>query len=265
MSARAFDLQGFRALVTGAGRGIGAAIVTRFAEAGAEVVAANRTFAHVEDLATNLCARGLAVRAVRFDDLSRSGLGALVDAAAQGELDILVHNAGGCPWSSIETLDEDQLEATLALNLNACFWLAQAALPHMRKRGAGRILITSSVTGPRTAMIGAAHYAAAKAGVNGFIRNAALEFARDAITVNGVEPGFIAKPGRGSLGRGDVMSEIAQDVPLGRMGEADDIAFAMLYLASREAKYVTGQTIVVDGGALLPETGWAMDKARALR
>jgi len=267
MTGRAhFNLSGQRALVTGGGRGIGAAIVTRFAEAGAEVIAANRTLAHAEALAATLGARGLKVEPVAFDNLSRPGLKALIDgAAADGGLDILVHNAGGCPWSSIEALDEGKLETTLGLNLSACFWLTQAAIPHMRARGGGRILITSSVTGSRSAMIGAAHYAAAKAGVNGFIRNAALELARDAITVNGVEPGFISKPGRGALGSNEAMVKIAADVPLGRMGEADDIAFAMLYLASCEAKYVTGQTIVVDGGALLPETGWAMDQARAVQ
>lgn len=265
MSGRAFDLRGRRALVTGAGRGIGAAIATRLAEAGAEVVAANRTYAHVEELAGDLTAQGLSVRPAHFDDLSRKGLAALVDGAANGGLDILVHNAGGCPWSSLEALDEEKLDETLALNLSACFWLTQAAIPHLRKRGGGRVLITSSVTGPRAAMVGATHYAAAKAGVNGFIRNAALELARDAITVNGVEPGFIAKPGRGALGSDDAMAKIAEDVPLGHMGEADDIAFAMLFLASSEAKYITGQTIVVDGGAGLPETGWAMDRARAAR
>jgi 3-oxoacyl-[acyl-carrier protein] reductase len=261
-----FDLSGKRALVTGAGRGIGAAIVTRLAEAGAEVIAANRTRSHAEELSTALGERGLKVAAAPFDDLSRQGLKSLVDGVARnGSLDILVHNAGGCPWSSLEELDEVKLEMALGLNLTACFWLTQAAIPHLRARGGGRILITSSVTGPRAAMVGASHYAAAKAGVNGFIRNAALELARDAITVNGVEPGFIAKPGRGALGGEEAMEKIADDIPLGHMGEADDIAFAMLYLASREAKYVTGQTIVVDGGAVLPETGWAMDRARAQR
>jgi 3-oxoacyl-[acyl-carrier protein] reductase len=261
-----FDLSGKRALVTGAGRGIGAAIVTRLAEAGAEVIAANRTVSHAEELAAALGARGLKVAAMTFDDLSRQGLKSLVDGvASNGSLDILIHNAGGCSWSSLEELDEAKLEGALGLNLTACFWLTQAAIPHLRARGGGRILITSSVTGPRAAMVGASHYAAAKAGVNGFIRNAALELARDAITVNGVEPGFIAKPGRGALGGAEAMAKIAEDVPLGHMGEADDVAFAMLYLASREAKYVTGQTIVVDGGALLPETGWAMDRARAIR
>jgi 3-oxoacyl-[acyl-carrier protein] reductase len=261
-----FDLSDHRALVTGAGRGIGAAIVTRLSEAGAEVVAANRTLVHAENLVTELRARGLKAESAAFDDLSRKGLVALVDrAAANGGLDILIHNAGTCPWASIEALDEAKLETTLLLNLNACFWLAQAAIPHMRTRGGGRILITSSVTGPRSAMVGASHYAAAKAGVNGFIRNAALELARYSITVNGVEPGFIAKPGHGLLGSEEAMARIAEEVPLGCMGEADDIAFAMLYLASREAKYVTGQTIIVDGGALLPETGWAMDSVRIAR
>lgn len=267
MSERAhFDLSGQRALVTGAGQGIGAAIVTRLAEAGADITAANRTLKHAEELAATLAARGLKVRPASFDDLSRGGLRALVDGvAALGGLDILVHNAGGCPWSTLEALDEAKLEAAFALNLTACFWLTQASIPHMRARGGGRILVTSSVTGPRSAMVGASHYAAAKAGVNGFIRNAALELARDAITVNGVEPGFIAKPGRGTLGGDQTMAKIAEDVPLGRMGDPDDIAFAMLYLASREAKYVTGQTIVVDGGAMLPESGWAMDRARMAR
>jgi 3-oxoacyl-[acyl-carrier protein] reductase len=257
-----FDLSGQRALVTGGGQGIGGAIVTRLAEAGAEVIAANRTLAHAQDLATTLAARGLKVAPAAFEDLSRKGLKELVDGVAADGLDILVHNAGGCPWSNLEALDEDALDAAFALNLTACFWLAQAAIPHMRLRGGGRILVTSSVTGPRAAMVGASHYAAAKAGVNGFIRNAALELARDAITVNGVEPGFIAKPGRGTLGGDETMTKIAEDVPLARLGDPDDVAFAMLYLASREAKYVTGQTIVVDGGALLPETGWAMDRAR---
>src|SRR5665213_953742 len=149
-----FDLSGKRALVTGAGRGIGAAIVTRLAEAGAEVIAANLTVSHAEELAASLGARGLKVAAVTFDDLSRQGLKSLVDGvASNGGLDILVHNAGGCPWSSLEELDEAKLEGALGLNLTACFWLTQAAIPHLRARGGGRIRITSSVTGPRAAMV----------------------------------------------------------------------------------------------------------------
>lgn len=261
----AFSLQGKTALVTGGGRGIGAAIVTRFAQAGARVVAANRTLDRAVSLASDLAKRGYAVRAAAFSDLSREGLVRLVDEAAKsGGLDILVHNAGGCPWAALQDLTADTLRATLDLNLSACFWLAQAAIPHMRARGGGRILVTSSVTGPRAAMAKAAHYAAAKAGVNGFIRAAALELARFRITVNGVEPGFIAKPGRGALGTPEAIARIGRHIPLGAMGEADDVAFAMLFLAADEARYVTGRTIVVDGGALLPETGYALEAARAM-
>lgn len=256
-----FNLTGRVALVTGGGRGIGAAIVTRFAQAGATVAIANRTLDVAEALARELGSDGLTVHCVPFNNLDRSGLRAIVDEAAarHGRLDIVVHNAGGCPWSSLEDLDEAMLEGTLALNLNASFWLAQAAIPHMRAIGFGRILVTSSVSA-RVAMGGGAHYSAAKAGVNAFIRGAAFELARDGITVNGVEAGFVEKSGRGTMSAPENKAKLERFIPVGRMGSADDIACAMLYLASAEAKYVTGQTIVVDGGSTLPETGFAVER-----
>lgn len=261
MTARPFDLTGKVALVTGGGRGIGAAIVTRFAEAGATVIAANRTRDVAESLAASLSAHALNVSTAPFEKLDRDGLRSLVDETAgrHGRLDIVVHNAGGCPWASIEELDEDKLEDVLALNLNAAIWLSQAAIPHMRRNRSGRILMTSSVSA-RVAMGGGAHYSAAKAGVNAFIRGAAFELARDGITVNGVEAGFIVKPGRGTMSSPETMQRIGRYVPVGSMGEADDVAYAMLYLASPEAKYITGQTIIVDGGATLPETGFAVER-----
>ncbi|CDP49959.1 3-oxoacyl-[acyl-carrier protein] reductase [Devosia sp. DBB001] len=251
----AFDLTGKVALVTGGGRGIGAAIVTRLAEAGAKVVAANRTLEHPEALAATVPN----VSAALLPGTDRASLRALVDGVAErhGRLDILVHNAGGCPWADIEDLTEDQLEAALDINLKASIWLAQAAIAHMKRNNWGRILITSSVSA-RVAMGGGAHYSAAKAGVNAFIRGAALELARTGITVNGVEPGFIAKPGRGKMGTPEMMATLGAEIPMGRMGEADDVAYAMLYLASEESRYMTGQTIVVDGGSTLPETGYAV-------
>lgn len=251
----AFDLTGKVALVTGGGRGIGAAIVTRLAEAGATVVAANRTLEHAEALAATVPN----VSAAQFPGTDRVSLRALVDGVAErhGRLDILVHNAGGCPWADLEDLTEDQLEAALDINLKASIWLAQAAIAHMKRNNWGRILVTSSVSA-RVAMGGGAHYSAAKAGVNAFIRGAALELARTGITVNGVEPGFIAKPGRGKMGTLEMMATLGAEIPIGRMGEPDDIAYAMLYLASEESRYMTGQTIVVDGGSTLPETGYAV-------
>ncbi|MGJ7037521.1 3-oxoacyl-[acyl-carrier protein] reductase [Shinella sp. BE166] len=258
---RPFDLSGRVALVTGGGRGIGAAIVTRLAEAGAKVVIANRTVEAGQALAADLLACGLAASAVPLGDLGRSGVARLITETAEeaGRLDIVVHNAGGCPWANIADLDEDKLEEALSLNLKACFWLAQAAAPVMRANGFGRILVTSSVSA-RMAMAGGAHYSAAKAGVNAFIRGAAFELARDGITVNGVEPGFIEKPGRGTMSQPETMKKASCFIPMGRYGEADDIACAMLYLASEQAKYTTGQTIVVDGGSSLPETGFAVER-----
>lgn len=259
--ARPFDLSGRVALITGGGRGIGAAIATRFAEAGAKVVIANRTLAPARALERKLTERGLEAHVVEMPAIDRSALSRIVNRAASefGRLEIVVHNAGGCPWAALDALDEEKLETTLALNLNACFWLTQAAVPHMRIAGYGRILVTSSVSS-RVAMAGGVHYSAAKAGVNAFIKGAGFELARDGITVNGIEPGFIAKPGRGTLNTPEMIERIGHHIPIGHMGEADDVAYAMLYLASPQAKYTTGQTIIVDGGSTLPETGFAVEQ-----
>lgn len=257
-----FSLHDRVALVTGAGGGIGAAIALRLANAGASVMLANRTVAAAETHAGALRAAGHPAQATIFE-ASAVGAAAAVRAtvAAFGALDIIVHNAGGCPWASLEELDEATLRSTMDLNLFSCFWLAQAGLPHLRARGGGRILVTSSVTGPRSAMLDCTHYAAAKAGVNGFIRAAALELAPHRITVNGVEPGVVGKD-HGRLSQPAMRAKIEHYIPLGRLGEPDDIAAAMLYLASDEARWVTGQTLVVDGGASLPESGFVMDEAR---
>lgn len=256
----AFDFAGRVALVTGGGRGIGAAIATRLAEAGARVAICNRTPEPAEELAGRLAAQGLSVRAIGWPGTGRNHIREMVDtlAADEGRLDIAVHNAGGCLWASIDDLDEEGFDEALDINLRVFVWLVQACTPHMRANRFGRLLVTSSVSA-RVAMGGGAHYSAAKAGVNAFLRGAAFELARDGITVNGVEPGFIAKPGRGTLSTAEKQAAIGRHIPMGHMGEADDVAFAMLYLASAEAKYVTGQTIVVDGGSTLPETGYAVE------
>lgn len=256
----AFALHGRVALITGAARGIGAAIAARLAQAGASVMLANRTLATAESEAARLRALGLNAHACGFaPDQAGAQQAVAATVAAFGALDVLVHNAGGCIWRSLDELDAPLLESTLQLNLGACFWLTQAALPQLKQRGHGRVLITSSVTGTRSAMLNCAHYAAAKAGVNGFIRAAALELAMHGITVNGVEPGMIAKD-RGRMSEPATRAKIERYIPLGSMGEPNDIASAMHYLASAEAKWVTGQTLVVDGGACLPETGFAMEE-----
>jgi 3-oxoacyl-[acyl-carrier protein] reductase len=251
-----FSLHGRVALVTGGGRGIGAAIVRAFAEGGARVLIANRTAQAGEDVAAALRDRGLTVQAIGCDIGQHAEAQRAIGETLRhfGALDIVVHNAAINPWARLEAITDAELATTLAVNLQACFWLAQAALPHWRARGGGRLLVTSSVTGPRVAMPGSAAYAASKAGVNGFIRAAALELAPERITVNGVEPGYIAKQGGSLLSNPGRAARIARHIPAGELGRPEDIAHAMRYLASDAARYVTGQTIVVDGGSTLPES-----------
>lgn len=242
-------------LVTGGAQGIGKAIVEAFALRGARVMIADLRRAQAQALADDLTAQACLVEAIDVD---------LADAAAVlegvegiertwGRLDILVHNAGYFPLTPFAQITPAILERTLAVNLSALFWLTQAALPMFQRQGGGCVLVTSSVTGPRVAYPGLSHYAASKAGVNGFIRNAALELAVYKVRVNGVEPGMIVTPAMDNLGDSQLNADIASRVPLGRLGTAQDIAGAMVFLASDMAAYITGQTLVVDGGSTLPE------------
>jgi 3-oxoacyl-[acyl-carrier protein] reductase len=254
-----FRLDGRVALVTGGGRGIGAAIAQALARAGARVLIANRTGAAGEAIAAGIRAEGLQADAMACDIGRRVEADAAVAQAVArfGALDIVVHNAAINPWALLAEVSDEALEQTLAVNLKACFWLTQAALPHLKEaaqRGGGRVLVTSSVTGPRVVMPGSAPYAASKAGVNGFIRSAALELAAHGITVNGVEPGYIAKQGGSLLSDPERAARIASFIPAGTLGQPEDIAHAMRFLASPAARYITGQTIVVDGGSTLPES-----------
>ena len=251
------DFGGRVVLVTGAAQGIGAAIARRFAESDAFVAVADPNREASAAQAEALVSAGGDARAYQVDAASRDELDALVAAVERdgGRLDVVVHNAAYFPLTPFEQIDAPTLDRTLSVNLSALFWLAQAALPAFERAGAGRLLVTSSVTGPRVAYPGLAHYAASKAGVNGFIRAAALELARRNVTVNGVEPGMIRTPAAGNLGDASVAAQIARDIPLARMGEPEDIANAMLFIAAADTEYITKQTIVVDGGATLPESG----------
>ncbi|MCC6076288.1 SDR family oxidoreductase [Pseudomonas sp. GCM10022188] len=247
-----YDYRGRQVLVTGGAQGIGRAIVEGFAASGARVLIADLDGARAQALAAELTGQGRAVQAQAVDLADRTAIFALFEDLQQ--LDVLVHNAGYFPLTPLERIDAAVLERTLAVNLAALFWLTQGALPLFAAAGGGSVLVTSSVTGPRVAYPGLTHYAAAKAGVNGFIRNAALELARRGVRVNGVEPGMIGTPAMANLGDAAHAARIAAAVPLGRLGLPEEIAAAMLFLASEAASYITGQTLVVDGGATLPET-----------
>jgi 3-oxoacyl-[acyl-carrier protein] reductase len=240
------------ALVIGAARGIGEGIARRFVMEGAAVLVADTEVEAGEAAASSLgpTARFVATDVSREEDVERAVAKAI---EAFGRLDILVQNAGIYPWSLIETTSVEEWDRVLAVNLRGTFLAARAALPAMRSQGYGRMVFTSSITGPRVTMPGHGHYSASKAGINGFIRAAALEFSPYGITVNGVEPGNVLTEAIREHRSAAYIRSMEEAVPLGRLGTPDDVATAVLFLASEEAGYITGTTIVVDGGQTLPE------------
>jgi 3-oxoacyl-[acyl-carrier protein] reductase len=243
------------AIVIGAARGIGAGIAERFLEEGARVVIADADAA-ARDTAARLAAIG-PMLAVKIDISEKAGAETAVGAALErfGRVDILVQNAGIYPWTLIEDISPEEWDRVLAVNLRGTFLAAQACLKPMKAQRYGRMVFTSSITGPRVSSPGHGHYSASKAGINGFIRAAAIEFAGHGITVNGVEPGNILTEGMKAHRSAEFIRSMEASVPLGRLGTPRDVANAVLYLASDEAEYVTGTTIVVDGGQTLPEGG----------
>jgi 3-oxoacyl-[acyl-carrier protein] reductase len=246
-------LDGRVAAVIGAARGIGAAIASRFVAEGARL-----TIGDSEAFGAETAARLGGPDRVRFvpTDISRfADARNLVEetVAAFGRLDIIVQNAGIYPWTLIENTDPEEWDRVLAVNLRGCFFAARAALPVMRAARYGRMVFTSSVTGPRVTSPGHGHYSASKAGINGFIRAAAIEFAGDGITVNGVEPGNILTEGVKLHRSPAFIQSMADMIPIGRLGRPEDVAAAVLFLASEEAEFITGTTILVDGGQMLPE------------
>ncbi len=250
------------AIITGAGQGIGEGIATIFAGEGAKVVVATRTEKNGRETVEQIEHAGgqavLCVVDVGEVDSAREIVALAL--AEYGRVDVMVHNAASFLMGAIENFSEADMETAFSVNLKACFRLSAACIPHFRQQGGGRLLFTSSVTGPRVAMPGLAYYAASKGGVNAFIRTAALELARDHITVNGVEPGYIRTTAMELLTDEAGIREMESFIPTGHLGEPKDIACTMLFLASEEARYITGQTIIVDGGSTLPESPKFMDE-----
>jgi 3-oxoacyl-[acyl-carrier protein] reductase len=242
------------AIVIGAARGIGAAIAERLIEEGARVTIADTLADDGEATAKRLGGRGEAMF-VPVDVAGKQSVDALVQGtlARCGRVDILVQNAGIYPYTMLPDIPVEEWDAVLGVNLRGCFLAIQACVAPMRAQRYGGIVLTSSITGPRVSSPGHGHYSASKAGINGLIRAAAIELAPDGITVNGVEPGNILTEGMQAGRSPEFIRAMEHSVPLGRLGTPRDVAHAVLFLASDEAAYVTGTTIIVDGGQILPE------------
>jgi 3-oxoacyl-[acyl-carrier protein] reductase len=240
-----FELSGRKALVTGATGGIGGAIARALHDAGAAVAVSGTRAGALEDLKGEL---GENVHALPCDLSDPAAVDALAGRAeeALGGLDILVNNAGITRDNLFMRMKDEEWEAVIAVNLTAAFRLSRAAVKGMMRQRHGRIISITSIVGV-TGNPGQGNYAAAKAGMIGMSKSLAQEVAARGVTVNCVAPGFIETAMTDALN--DKQREtILTRVPAGQLGKADDVAAAVVYLASDEAGYVTGQTLHVNGG-----------------
>jgi 3-oxoacyl-[acyl-carrier protein] reductase len=254
-------LDGRIAVLTGAAVGIGKGIAARLVAEGAQLFIGDR-----DAEAGVATARSLGLEADRFlavDVSVERDVMALAATAMErfGRIDIMVQNAGIYPHALISDMTVELWDQILAVNLRSAFLATKATAPAMKAQGGGRMIFTSSITGPRVVSHGLAAYAATKAGINGFIKVAALELAASGITVNAVEPGNIRTEGLEAGRSAQFIKSMEHSIPLGRLGTPADIAGAVAFLASDDAAYITGTTIVVDGGQTLPESRDFQDPA----
>ncbi|HEY3774097.1 MAG TPA: SDR family oxidoreductase [Solirubrobacteraceae bacterium] len=247
-------LSGRVVLVTGGTRGIGLGIARVFAGAGARVVITGRDATTGAAAADALAAITPDVLFVRADAGEPADAERMVAETVErfGGLNVLCANAGLFPQARVEEMTAEAIASIFAVNVTGTMLAARAAVPALAGGGQGRIVVTASITGPHTGVPGWSHYGATKAAQLGFVRAAAVELAPQGITVNAVLPG--------NIDTGDEQTpldarRIAASIPSKRLGTVEDIGHAALFLASAEAGYITGQTIVVDGGQILTE--WA--------
>lgn len=240
-------LTGKTAVVTGAKQGIGRGIALALAQEGAKVIVADLNLEEGQVVVDEIISAGGQAAAVKCDVSNREEVNTMIAKAKEefGSLDILVNNAGIFPFIALEKMSESDWDKVMDINMKGIFFTCQEALKVMPE--GGRIINISSIAS-LVGFSGLTHYCASKGALNAFARALALEAAPRKITVNNVAPGAIDTPGATGAQDEEAKKQTTAIIPLSRYGTADDIAQAVVYLASEGASYVTGQTIVVDGG-----------------
>jgi 3-oxoacyl-[acyl-carrier protein] reductase len=248
------SLEGRVAIVTGGAGGVGAGIVTVLARQGAKTAVADLDLSAAERLAEALRAEGLEACGIPVDLVDRCAADEMAETIVErwGRIDVLAANAGIYPRATVEEMGDDVLDRMMDLNLKGAVHSIQACLPAMRHRRYGRVVLTSSITGPHVGAPGYGGYGASKAAMLGLMRSLALEVAAEGITVNAILPGNVRSDGFEAL-EATYRAQILRSIPLSRLAEPEELGWAVRYLASEEAGYVTGQTLILDGGQTLPE------------
>ncbi|MFG1296249.1 MULTISPECIES: 3-oxoacyl-ACP reductase FabG [Xanthobacter] len=251
-------LAGRTVIVTGGSKGIGKGIAKRFGAADLNVLVVSRSLKEAEATAAEI---GPNASGFAADVSDPEECKAFAQAALEryGRIDVLCANAGIFPAAKLDVMTAADFDHVMNVNLKGTFLSVAAVMPAMKAAKWGRIVVTSSITGPITGYPGWAHYGASKAGQLGFVRTACIELAPWGITVNAVMPGNIKTEGLDGLGA-DYLAKMEGSIPLKRLGSVDDIANAALFFASEEAAFITGQTLVIDGGQVLPESLMALEE-----
>jgi len=253
-------IKGRTAIVTGGTKGIGKGIARVMAKAGANVLITGRNEDDAKATVAELNGLGGSAGYFLGDVSSQESCARMAADAVNtyGGIDILCANAGIFPASTLAAMSEAEMDLVFGTNVKGTMLSVQACLPYLKASGHGRVILTSSITGPITGFPGWSHYGASKSAQLGFMRTAAIELAPMGITVNAVLPGNIATEGLADLGP-DYRASMEMSIPQRRLGEVEDIGNAALFFASDEAAYITGQALVVDGGQILPESLAALD------
>jgi 3-oxoacyl-[acyl-carrier protein] reductase len=244
------------AIITGAASGIGRGIAERLSSDGFLVAIADVNASAAESVASDLNSGGpeQVAMGVTMDVTSEESVRQAVAVVMDhwGRVDVLAANAGVYPGAPMADISSDDWDFVQHVNLRGAFFSLKYVVPYMREQRYGRVVITSSVTGAITGFPGWTHYGASKAGLLGMMRSAALELVGDGVTVNAVMPGNVRTPAWNDLPT-DYLAETVKAIPMGRLAEPSDIANGVAFFADERSGYVTGQTLVIDGGQVLPE------------